>query len=346
MKISWKTFLVACMTIATMGAGPAMADALSLLPAVFQTPGEQWREGYYDYQAVDKKVRYVAAASSTPDNDKAVVLILPGMTEFAEKYTELGKDLNARGHDVWMMDWPGQGKSDRFLSNSHKIHVPNYDVQGKLVPLFVDDVIKPQLKGRKLVLLAHSMGGHFTLRAIAGAPDVADAAILSSPMVEINGGGIPGWLVNGLASGSSWFGLDEDYSPGRGDWVPNPDYTVEQSLTTSDPDRFDVHQSFYLVEPQLISAGPTWGWVKESFRSRDWLMEEGRFDAVTMPVLMTTAEIDHYVLTEPQKVICDRIPNCRQEVFTGALHEIYMERDDIRDRWLESVTRFLDDQKR
>lgn len=335
-----KAFAVGIMVL-MMGTGIAAADALSLLPAVFQTPGEGWREGYYDYQAVNKKVRYVEAAAVNTDLAKAVVLILPGMTEFAEKYTELGKDLNALGHDVWMMDWPGQGKSDRFLANTHKIHVPDYDIQGKLVPAFVDDIVRPTLNGRKLVLLAHSMGGHFTLRAIAGAPDVADAAILSSPMVEINGGGLPGWLINMLATGGSWVGMAEDYSPGRADWVHNPDYTVDQSLTTADPNRFDVHQNYYLVEPKLISAGPTWGWIRESYKSRDWLMEPGRFDGVTMPVLLTTAEIDHYVLTEPQQMICARIPNCRQEIFSGALHEIYMETDDIRDKWLETVTRFL-----
>ena len=44
---------------------------------------------------------------------KGTVCIFPGRTEFIEKYFEVVRDLRARGFAVAVLDWRGQGLSDR-----------------------------------------------------------------------------------------------------------------------------------------------------------------------------------------------------------------------------------------
>ena len=39
------------------------------------------------------------------------VVICPGFTEFCEKFSPAAAHLHARGHNVLIIDWPGQGRS-------------------------------------------------------------------------------------------------------------------------------------------------------------------------------------------------------------------------------------------
>ncbi|MGB2123771.1 MAG: alpha/beta hydrolase, partial [Candidatus Puniceispirillaceae bacterium] len=39
------------------------------------------------------------------------VVICPGFTEFCEKYAAVAARLTGLGHDVLIIDWPGQGRS-------------------------------------------------------------------------------------------------------------------------------------------------------------------------------------------------------------------------------------------
>src|SRR5581483_5466696 len=48
-----------------------------------------------------------------PPGRKGTVCIFPGRTEFIEKYFEVVRDLRTRGFAVAILDWRGQGGSQR-----------------------------------------------------------------------------------------------------------------------------------------------------------------------------------------------------------------------------------------
>lgn len=75
-------------------------------PGSFRT-----RDGY--------KIRY-ALWPRTSDKRLGTVCLFGGRGEFIEKYFETITDLRRRGFAVAIMDWRGQGGSDRLLKNPAK----------------------------------------------------------------------------------------------------------------------------------------------------------------------------------------------------------------------------------
>src|SRR5205085_2153687 len=63
---------------------------------------------------------------SPPEGRKGTLLVLPGRTEFIEKYFEVVAELRARGFAVAMVDWRGQGLSERALKDPHRGHVASF----------------------------------------------------------------------------------------------------------------------------------------------------------------------------------------------------------------------------
>ena len=66
------------------------------------------------------------ARFAPPAGRRGTVCILPGRTEWIEKYFETVRDLRSRGFAVAILDWRGQGLSDRALSDRHKGHVGSF----------------------------------------------------------------------------------------------------------------------------------------------------------------------------------------------------------------------------
>jgi hypothetical protein len=78
---------------------PAMNCPREWWPAVVKTP-----DGV--------RLRY--AVSPGLPGGRGTVCILPGRADFIERYFETIRDLQARGYAVAILDWRGQGGSDRL----------------------------------------------------------------------------------------------------------------------------------------------------------------------------------------------------------------------------------------
>ena len=64
---------------------------------------------------------------------RGTVLLLPGRTEYAEKYGRAASDLGTRGYGTLTLDWRGQGLSDRITGDSMTGHVSDFiDYQADL----------------------------------------------------------------------------------------------------------------------------------------------------------------------------------------------------------------------
>src|SRR5438445_13459189 len=78
-----------------------------------------------------------------PPGRKGTICLLPGRAEFIEKYFETVRDLRARGFAVAMLDWRGQGLSERALSNSRKRYVRSFSDYGNDLDTIGNDVVLP-----------------------------------------------------------------------------------------------------------------------------------------------------------------------------------------------------------
>lgn len=96
---------------------------------------------------------------------RGTVFLMPGKSEYVEKYFEVIGELLERGFAVVAIDWRGQGLSHRDIDHPLKAHIARFETFFDdfecLYEVVADQCPKPHY------VLAHSMGGNIALRIAA-----------------------------------------------------------------------------------------------------------------------------------------------------------------------------------
>ena len=271
--------------------------------------------------------------------DKRVVLC-HGRTEFLEKYAETIGELNARGFDVWSMDWRGQGASDRALKNSHKGHIDRFESYLTDLTWFFDTIIGPS--NGKTFLMAHSMGGHITLRAILEGRIKPHRCILSAPMIDLPMQGFSRHAIIGLCRLISGVGLGGRHFVGTGAYEPSR-VKFDGNPLTGDQQRFEAIHAAIAANPVVTIGRPTFGWLDAAFQSLLVLHNLSQRSPSTCPILLFTAMADTVVSVTAQAAMSAALPNCEQVQIADARHEILHETDAIRQQFWDAFDRFTAD---
>lgn len=307
-----------------------------MLPAKFEEPdGFTW--GHFKAGISGANIRYGSLQpSGTP---KGTIIATPGFREPIEKYFEYARDMTARGFAVHLMDWHGQGGSDRFLKdNPQKMYSKGYDEHIATLHQFATVVVpKP---AAPLILSAHSMGAHIGLRYLKEHEGVFDSAIFTSPMCDILTPGYPRKVAEAMARGAKIGHFLGRYVPKAGDWSES-ETVFETNKLTSDPVRHAVLAEIYKRKPELKSGEATFGWVFYTFKSVKILNDENYLKSIKTPVLIGISGNDLLVDKTATERACGLMPNCIRMDFPTAKHEIWMESDSVRDPWLTRVSDFL-----
>ncbi len=274
---------------------------------------------------------------------RGTVMILTGFRESAEKYFEVVNDMLERGYAVWIMDWRGQGGSDRYISGApQKSHHEGYDERVADLRQFAG-IVAAQAK-KPLFLMAHSMGAHIGLRYMKEYDSVFDAALLTAPMFDIVTQSFPKPLARQMAKFAKAGNYLEKYVPGGSDWKEDKE-RAKSDFKTSDPDRFEISMQLLLQNPDLQMGDPTYGWIYHTFQSIDIMNPEDYLKAIKTPILMQISGDDRVVSIGAQERACRLLPDCKRVDIPGAKHEIWMERDAFRDVWLQKMDEFLEEQQ-
>jgi lysophospholipase len=261
------------------------------------------------------------------EHKQGSILLLSGRREFMEKYFETIIELNAKGYDVYSLDWRGQGLSSRMLYNRHKGFIDSYDTYLKDLDAFVKYIFRLD-NVLPLFILAHSMGGHIALRYLHDHPKRIEKAILVSPMIDVVTPPLPQCMVRFMVDVAMRAGFKDAYIMGSGDY----DYRVqfEGNRLTSDFRRFMNEKDIIAKNPDLALGGITYSWLAATFESIDILNKSGFTEKITTPILIVSAGDDKIVSLSAQKQINDRLMNCRLIEIPGARHEILIETDAVR----------------
>lgn len=129
--------------------------------AWFQTrSGDRLRLGFLPRAAP------APASALTHSPARGTVLLSTGRSEPIEKYAETAADLAARGFDVVLHEWAGQGLSGRYLAALLRAHVPGGAARMLANTAEALRALCPLLPGPWMAV-AHSMGGGLTALALA-----------------------------------------------------------------------------------------------------------------------------------------------------------------------------------
>lgn len=255
---------------------------------------------------------------------RGTVLIAPGRTEYIEKYGGVAADLARAGWGALVVDWRGQGLSDRALADPLVGHVADFaDFQLDLRAV-LDFAAERGLGAMPWV--AHSMGGCIALRALAdGARPPAVA--FSAPMWGLNQPPHMRVLIRVLAALTRPLGLDGGYLPTTG-----PDYGLasmpfEDNWLTRDRLQFDRMKAQIAAEPRLALGGPSRRWGGAALAEMAAL---ARAPAPPVPVLVGLGGHERVVSPDAIRRRVAGWPGAEFAQYPGAEHELLMERPEVR----------------
>ncbi len=266
------------------------------------------------------------------------MIVLGGRSEFIEKYFEVIGDLHARGFAAASLDWRGQGLSARMLSERRLGHIDDFSVYRADLDHFIETHVRPRSPG-PYYLVAHSMGGVPTLQLLADGDDRFAAALFSAPMTRLFSHPVKRIGVRALAGAASRLGAARRPVPG----VREFSLAFEGNVLTSDRKRHARFRELQEVAPEATIREPTFGWLKAAMAAMDDLRAPGRFDGLRTPILIVSAGADELVRASDHPVIAARNNLIACRTIDGALHEILMERDAVRDQWWAAADAFLAD---
>lgn len=275
------------------------------------------------------------------DDVKGTVVIMQGRASYIEKFDEVISDLLKRGHHVWSFDWRGQGISSRMTSNRHQGYIDSYDTYIRDFHQLVTEIIYPNKKG-PLVILGQSMGAHIGLRYLSEYPNYFDAAVLTSPMLDLITGGYPKPLARTIARMGVLLGYEKQYVFGHGDYEPWLE-PFEDNLLTHNREIFFKHRRLQIENPLLSIGGVTFGWLKATFDSIEKLLSQDYLSAVKIPVLVIAAGEEMVVDNTQLQQVCDWVVDCRLKVYQGARHQILNETETHMKRLWKDFDNFMED---
>ena len=304
--------------------------------AKFSQKDENFKFDYFD-STQGGLIRFGKSIINSPDG---IIIIASGQSEFIESYFELARDLNRSGFSVWIMDWKGQGGSSHPLNDDSRA-TNDFTGDQRDLRRFILEIVN-NTSGSPTILLAHSMGGHIALRMLEKNSDTVDIAILTAPMITVETGSYPHSISTFLAATMSNIGLGWWYVPGHSAWGPNPDHKHTDNQNTSDPDRSLLKEYWrYKEEHTRKSYGVTFDWFHQYSKSRNYLLKDSTLSNIHTEVLMTVPLIDVLVSPEESLHVCRKLPSCTHITYKNSRHEMYLERDEIRDTWLRDITAWI-----
>ena len=222
-----------------------------------------------------------------PNNPKAIIVFLPGLSEFCEKHFETVHWALENGYGIFMLDWFGQGKSGRYLDNLHKRHAADFQEDIDDLAFWIKSHIKPKTASLQLNLMAFSMGANIGLHYLHQHPKTITAACFTVPMFGIKTmRHIP--FAGKITKIMDRFAHDA-YVPGGGDWRKGMHPSPSLSILTKDPIRNPIHNAWSLADLDLQIGGVTFGWVHEAHKS--CLKFKGlSLETLKTPCLITCAQ--------------------------------------------------------
>ncbi len=277
-------------------------------------------------------VRIRSAIWPAPGAAKGTVFLLPGRTEYSEKYGRTAGDLAARGYAMVSVDWRGQGLADRPAHEPMVGHVGDFaEYQADLAAVI--GLAHAQGLPEPWYLMAHSMGGAIALRCLMG-DHPFKAAAFSAPMWGIL---MAAWMrpvAQALSTASRWFSFDDRFVPG----TKARTYVLEQAFAgntlTTDAEMWDYMRRQAQAHPELSLGGPSLGWLKAALVECAQL---SGMPAPDFPVMTALGTAEKIVDVGPVHARMASWAKGRLALYPGAEHEVLMERAATRGRFVDEA---------
>lgn len=264
------------------------------------------------------------------------ILMMPGRTEYLEKYGAIAADFAGHGYGMVAVDFRGQGLADRFLSDPRIGHVARFaEYQHDVTALVA--FATTQAMPKPWVVIGHSMGGAIALRAVLNGLDVA-GAVFSAPMwgIAMNP------VLRPVAWGLGWVA----HRTAMNGWITpgtKADTYVRicdpaDNFLTDDPAQIAAMRAQLDAVPGLDLGGPSVPWLYRALRECDDLQRHADPQVPTLTFMPTRDEIVSQVA---MRAMTGRWCNATLVKVPDGRHETMVEIPARRQMFLDRTLAFL-----
>lgn len=284
-----------------------------------------------------KKIRYAHFQPATLPN-KGTVVILPGRNECIEKYFETIRDLAEKGLGSAILDWRGQGDSDRLIRDRQRGYVKSFfDYTRDLEQLF-EEIVLPDCRG-PYYILAHSAGASVALLAAPSMINRVRRMVLIAPFLTLPDLPVSIGTVRRIASFLCFIGLGRLYAA----WGPRPKQTAPFAANklTTDLARYRRNTLIYETWPRLALGGPTIRWLRAACEASEIISDPEFMRKIQVPTLVIAAGADQVVSTRAVEAYARHLRLGSLLMIDGARHEILQEADIYREQFFAAFDAFV-----
>lgn len=303
------------------------------------------RTGQIDYLTMQDGTKIRTASWPSQDNSRGIIVLVNGHREYMEKYSEFISELLERNYAVYALDNRGQGLSDRVLPDRSKSHAEDFEFFSNDLNEFISKKVMADPRAEELTinLVAHSMGGHVSLRYLHDFPGIVSKAIIMAPMVGFNmGADFINAVINPVIRFASFLGFDKKFAFGQGNRHTKGHDLIRRTLLTHDRERYDTEVQTIEANPDLYVGGATFGWLNTALNSIDVIHQSGYLDEISTPILVILAGDDHVVNSNASRKLLSGHDDIELVTIEGSRHEIYREIDIFRDQLWQKIDDFLE----
>lgn len=271
---------------------------------------------------------------------RGTVFISPGRGEFIEKYFEVVAELRRRGFAVAIMDWRGQGGSDRLLDHPRKGHVEDFAEYDRDLRKFMKEIVLPDCPP-PYTALGHSMGAAILMRNAIRPGSWFDRIVVTAPMIAFapEKMAYPQSLVRAYAETAA-LGMARSFIPGGNETMPDQ-IRFDDNQLTSDRERWQRMTGVFEVAPALALGSPTVGWVRAALRAMTELQRPDCPKRVLVPMLVFAAGADKIVDSRAAEDFAVQLKIGGLVRLPGSKHEILQETDPLRMRFWAAFDAYM-----
>ena len=267
------------------------------------------------------------------------IVLLQGRGGVVEQFDAFIEKLTEQGYDVWSFDWRGQGLSTRLMGQ--KGYIDTYDSYLEDLDHFLNHIVCTNEDSSPVVVIAHSMGCHITLRYCAQHPGKIAAALLLAPMLDIYKGILPHRAIFHVFKALCYLGFEKHYYP------QNKDYNVAfisfiNNVFTRNAALFTEIRHMFINHPEFITGGVTFGWIRSTLESISILLRPDYLKKITIPIHIMEAGNDRIVNNIDLSRVCSIMDHCSFEIVPEAGHQLLAELPEVQERIMTVLNQLVE----
>ncbi len=324
----------------TMTALPVPADQSPAAELLLDMPGNPVPENAmagFTPGFDGRRLRY-ALFGPTARPLSGTVVVLPGRNECIEKYYETARHLAGRGLGTAILDWRGQGGSERLIRDPARGYVDSFSHYVADLDRFFGDIVLPDCRGPYYVL-GHSMGALVALLAAPGLTNRIERMVLCAPLLELASSRLSRASLARLCGLLFGLGFGTMYLNGRPRRPQERPFSLNR--LTSDPERYQRNIDIVTARPALGLGGPTVAWLRAAFIAIETVTDPQFMARLRIPTLFLAAGRDEVVSTHAIEAYASQLRCGSVLTFDGARHELLQEADIYREQCLAAIDAFI-----